>query len=91
VQAGKNDTGDIAGIPGVVVEVKWCAAMTLGEWMREAEVEAVTGGMALPIVMHNRRGGRTRNNYATCPWWVMRYFLRLHLDEVARIRARGAA
>ena len=91
VQAGKLDKGDVAGIEGAVVEVKWCAAMDLGNWMREAEVEAVTGGMALPIVMHNRRAARTRNNYATCPWWVMRYFLRLHLDECARRRAKGAA
>lgn len=92
VTAGRNDTGDVAGIPEVVIEVKWHAEMKLGEWMAEAEREATTGGMAFPILMHNRRGARTRANYATCPWWVMRYFLRLHLDDIARRRAaKGAA
>ena len=91
-QAGRLDRGDIAGIEGVVIEVKWCADLRLGEFMREAEVEAVTAGMALPILFHNRRGARTRNNYATCPWWVMRHFLRLHLEDLARRRAaKGAA
>lgn len=89
--AGINDKGDIAGIPEVVVEVKWCADLQLGQFMREAETEAMRGGMALPVLMHNRRQARTRDNYATVPWWVLRYFLRLHLEDVARRKAKGAA
>lgn len=85
--SGVNDRGDVAGIEGVVVEVKWCADLQLGAFMREAEIEAVRGGMALPVLMHNRRQARTRDNYATVPWWVLRYFLRLHVDELARRRA----
>ena len=89
VTAGANDKGDVAGIEGVVVEVKWCADLQLGAFMREAEVEAMRGGMSFPVLMHNRRQAKTRDNYATVPWWVLRYFLRLHLDEVARRRERS--
>lgn len=91
ITEGKNDRGDISGLPEICIEVKWCADLQLGAFMKEAEVEAMRGGMALPVLMHNRRQARTRDNYATVPWWVLRYFLRLHLDDVARRKAKGAA
>lgn len=88
---GINDRGDVAGIEDVTIEVKWCDDLRLGEFMKEAEIEAMRGGMTLPVLMHNRRLARTRDNYATVPWWVLRYFLRLHLEDLARRRAKGAA
>jgi len=40
VMGGRNDRGDVAGIPGVVIEVKNQAKMTLAEWVDEALTEA---------------------------------------------------
>ena len=37
---GSRDTGDVSGLPGWVLEVKNCRAMSLGEWVAEAEKEA---------------------------------------------------
>jgi len=84
-QQGAADRGDIAGVAGTAIEIKWCAKIDLGNWMKEAETEARRCGPGtLPVLMHNRRQASAGDNYATVPWWVLRYFLRLHLDDVAR-------
>jgi hypothetical protein len=63
--AGRQDRGDIAGIPGVVIEVKNCRAMDLAGWVTEAQREALgpvyaPGGLVpqaeLAIVWHKRPG-----------------------------------
>jgi Holliday junction resolvase len=56
--AGVNDRGDVAGLPGIVVEVKDCARMELAAWVKEATREAVPicGSPALGVVWHKRRG-----------------------------------
>ena len=65
VQGGQHDRGDVAGIPGVVIEVKNQQAMKLAEWVDEARKEAA--GLCshpecegwdddLPVVWHKRRG-----------------------------------
>lgn len=51
-----QDRGDIAGIPGVVIEAKNTARLSLGEWIAEAEVERVHDGAWLGVVWHKRRG-----------------------------------
>jgi hypothetical protein len=53
---GTRDRGDVAGIPGLVIEAKSAAAMSLGAWLAEAEVERQNDGAALGVVWHKRRG-----------------------------------
>jgi hypothetical protein len=53
---GNKDRGDIAGIPGVVIEVKNCARQELGAWVAEAELERDNDHAALGVVWHKRRG-----------------------------------
>lgn len=40
-KSGRKDRGDIAGIPGVVIEVKSQARFDLAGWVREARLEAI--------------------------------------------------
>lgn len=55
--SGAKDRGDIAGLPGVVVEAKWAAArLELAAWIAEAEAERVNAGAELAVVWHHRRG-----------------------------------
>lgn len=53
---GAKDRGDIAGLPGVVIEVKNCARQELAGWVAEAEVERDNDGASLGAVWHKRRG-----------------------------------
>lgn len=53
---GTYDRGDIAGIPGVVIEVKNCAKTELAAWVAEAERERDNDRAALGVVWHKRRG-----------------------------------
>ncbi len=54
--SGVNDRGDIAGIPGVVIEVKNEKTTKLSEWLREAETECVNDGANVGVVWHKKRG-----------------------------------
>jgi hypothetical protein len=53
---GNLDRGDIAGIPGVVIEVKNCARQELPAWVAEAELERDNDNATLGVVWHKRRG-----------------------------------
>lgn len=53
---GSHDRGDIAGLPGVVIEVKNCARQELGAWIAEAELERDNDHATLGVVWHKRRG-----------------------------------
>ena len=53
---GTKDRGDIAGLPGVVIEVKNCARQELGAWIAEAEIERDNDRASLGVVWHKRRG-----------------------------------
>lgn len=53
---GAKDRGDIAGIPGVVIEAKSHTGMRLADWIAEAETERVNAGADLAVVWHHRRG-----------------------------------
>lgn len=55
-QAGTHDRGDIAGVVGVVIEVKNCARMELAQWVDEAELEAGNDDAMYGVVWHKRRG-----------------------------------
>ena len=54
--AGNLDRGDIAGIPGVVIEAKSAARIDLAGWLREAHIERDNDGAAVGVVWFKRRG-----------------------------------
>jgi hypothetical protein len=72
--AGNQDRGDIAGIPGLVLEVKAAARMELAAWVDEASIEAIHphGGEAdVPVVWHKRRGVASPGGwYVTMDGWA---------------------
>lgn len=53
---GAHDRGDIAGVPGVVIEVKNCARQELSAWVAEAELERDNDNATLGVVWSKRRG-----------------------------------
>lgn len=53
---GVNDRGDIAGIPGVVVEAKNCSRVDLAGWIDEATREASNDGAPIGVAWAKRRG-----------------------------------
>lgn len=60
-KTGSKDRGDIGGVRlpdgrRVVVEVKNVAKMSLGTWVREAEVERLNDDAAVGLVVHKRVG-----------------------------------
>jgi hypothetical protein len=54
--AGAADRGDVAGVPGVCVEVKAVVKPSFGAWLGEAAVEAGNAGAGLGVVVHKPRG-----------------------------------
>ena len=62
---GAQDRGDVAGIVGVVTEVKNCDRLALAEWVDEALTEQGNDRADLAVVFHKRRG---RTNPAD--WYV---------------------
>lgn len=57
--SGNLDRGDIAGIPGVVIEAKNAAAFDLAGWLREAETERLNDLALVGVVWAKRRGHRS--------------------------------
>lgn len=53
---GTQDRGDIAGIPGWVLEAKNCVRTELAAWADEAAIEQANDGAAFSAVWHHRRG-----------------------------------
>lgn len=65
---GSNDRGDIAGLPGVVIEVKNHARLTLSEWLDELAVEMYNDKADTGIVLHKKKGTTDVGKwYATMP------------------------
>jgi hypothetical protein len=65
---GSNDRGDIAGIPGVVIEVKNHARMELSQWLSELEVEIGNDNANTGVVIHKKKGTTNVGEwYATMP------------------------
>lgn len=54
--SGMNDRGDIAGILGVVIEVKNCKEMDLSGWLKEAQREKQNDHADHGVVWHKKRG-----------------------------------
>lgn len=53
---GNVDKGDLTGLPGVVVEMKDCKALTFGPWLNEAKLERDNAGADIGVVWAKRRG-----------------------------------
>jgi Holliday junction resolvase len=65
---GSTDRGDVAGVPGVVIEIKNCARMELAGWVDEARLEAANAGVGVFAVAHKRRGkGNPADWFVTLP------------------------
>ncbi len=82
--AGSNDRGDIAGIPGLVVEVKNCRRDGLPAWVDEAKQEAANVDMGRPadgtaptlgVVVHKRVGTTD----------AARWFVTMDLETLAQL------
>jgi hypothetical protein len=54
--AGVLDRGDIAGVPGTVIEAKNCRTPKLGSWVDEAVVEQANASARIGVVWHKRVG-----------------------------------
>lgn len=86
---GNQDRGDIAGIPGLVIEVKNHARLTLAEWVAEMETERDRDGARYGVVWHKRRGRANPHD-----WYVTmtgQDFLRLLADCYGIHPTGGAA
>jgi hypothetical protein len=53
---GNTDRGDIAGIPGVVIESKNVQTITVGAFINEAEVEKTNAGASIGVAWVKLRG-----------------------------------
>lgn len=53
---GTSDRGDVAGIPGLVIEAKNEQRQALAAWVDEAEAERANDGAEFGVVWHHRRG-----------------------------------
>lgn len=74
---GKNDRGDISGIPGVVIEAKCEHAIRLAGWLAEAETERVHAGATVGLVWHKRTGKASPlDGYITMTPAVLLHLLR---------------
>jgi len=54
--AGTRDRGDIAGVPGLVVEAKNAARLDLAGWLAEAQQERANDGAEYGVVWVKRKG-----------------------------------
>ena len=71
VKTGAKDKGDIAGwrFAGrrIVAELKDCARLDIGGWVREAELERGNDDAQVALVIHKRRGTTDPGDqYVTC-------------------------
>lgn len=71
---GINDTGDITGIPGVVIEAKSHKTLALPKWLDEARAEQERDSADYGIVVARRRNH-----------WIGRAYFALDLMEGLRL------
>jgi hypothetical protein len=68
VLSGAQDKGDIAGVPGCVVEVKNQKSYKISEWMRETEAERKNAGSDIGLLVIKPNGvGVSKVDQ----WWVV--------------------
>lgn len=74
---GIRDRGDIAGLPGVVLEVKNCNRVELAAWADELAEEMTNAGAEVGAVIHKRKGTTDVGRwYATLPVSVLAELLK---------------
>lgn len=78
VMGGSRDRGDVAGVPGWVLELKATRALDLAEALREAEVEARHAGVTRSAAVLKRRMHPVRDSYAVLPLHLFAELLREH-------------
>ncbi len=77
---GTHDKGDITGIPGVVIEVKNHAKLTLAEWVKELEQEMKNAKADFGFVVAKKKGTTNPAEwYAVMP-------LKVLLEEIKKER-----
>jgi len=64
---GVNDRGDIAGLPGVVIECKAAKRLELAQWADETEAERHNDDADYGVLVVKRRQRSTGNAYAILP------------------------
>lgn len=62
-RSGKNDKGDLAGLPGICVEAKNVKRVELAKWMDEALVEQKNAGAQYACVVFPRRNCETQRAF----------------------------
>ncbi|MAE64127.1 MAG: hypothetical protein CMJ18_07610 [Phycisphaeraceae bacterium] len=63
--AGSKDRGDVAGVPGVVIEAKNTKAINLAAALDEATAEAINDNAPIAVAWIKRRGKtRAEDGYA---------------------------
>lgn len=69
--SGNKDKGDVAGIPGVVVEVKAAKTLQLAAWKRETLVERQNAGVPYCALVVKRPYKAVSEWDAYLPWDVI--------------------
>lgn len=88
--SGAVDKGDIAGIPGVVVEVKDHVKLDLAGWVSEMLAEMSNAGADVGVVWHKRRGkGSPADWYVTTTGDVFSVMLAAWLRDAATLDGKG--
>jgi hypothetical protein len=64
---GAKDCGDVAGLPGFVLECKNHNRLELAGWVDEAMKEAANDGAPFYAVVHKRRGKGPHGAFVTLP------------------------
>lgn len=75
--AGVNDKGDVAGIPGIVFEVKNHKSYKFPAWMKETEIERKNASADFGILVVKPVGVGVQN---TGKWWAV-----MNLEDVTEL------
>ena len=89
--SGKNDRGDIAGVPGCVVEVKNQRSYKIHEWMKETETERINASAELGVLVIKPNGVGVSK---VGEWWAvvsLETITKLieELESVKRLQSSG--
>lgn len=76
--SGSSDKGDIAGIPGVVIEAKDAQRHELAAWMDETEAERKNANASIGLLVIKRRRKKVEDAYAVM---TLRQAVELIRDE----------
>ena len=75
--AGINDKGDVAGIPGIVIEVKNHKSYKFPQWMKETQVEKDNANADFGILVVKPNGVGVSNSGK---WWAV-----MTLEDMANL------